>query len=201
MHSLPWILGVLAALLHAAGYVTYNIQSKKKDSTPNTVSWFIWALMAGLNLSSFAQITDIPHALQYVVGTIAAIVTFILALYWRRFAWPEPIEWFVLVFCLITMGLWGTFKDASIANAFVLFFPLLGSIWPTFDGVRRDPFKETSLAWWIWTAAFAVNLLNNALSWNDKWMSVVNPIVLLVCHGSIAWLSREARKRRFASSN
>ncbi len=200
MPPLPWILGVVAATGTAIGYIVYNVQSKTKRSTPNAVSWFIWALMAGLNASSFAGVTDVPHALQYMVGTFASIVTFLLCLYWRSFDWPKPTEWVVLAFCLITMWLWNSLNDPSIVN-FVTLFTLLGSNWPTFDGVRRDPHKEKSLAWWIWTAALAVNLLNNALSWNGKWMSVINPIVLLVCHGSIAWLSREARKRCFPTSS
>ncbi|MFA4845943.1 MAG: hypothetical protein WC654_05280 [Patescibacteria group bacterium] len=200
MPYLPWILGVAAALLCAIGYIIYNVQSKKNDSKPNAVSWFIWAIMAVLNTSSFAVVTDIPHALQYMVGTFAAITTFLLALYWRRFNWPEPIEWFVLVFCLIVMGLWGSLNDASLANATIL-VPFLISFWPTFDGARRNPHKETPLAWSVWTAAFAVSLLNNVATWNENWMSVINPLVLLVCHGSIAMLSRQVRKLRFASTS
>lgn len=195
---IPWILGVAAALLHAAGYIIYNVQTKKNDSTPNVVSWFIWALMAGLNASSFTGVTDVPHALQYMVDTFAAIATFLLALRWQRFDWPEPVEWFVLALCLVSMGLWYHYKDASIANA-TLLIPFFISFWPTLDWVRKDLYKEKSLAWWVWTAAFAVNLANNGLSWNGHWMSVVNPTILLVCHWSIAHLSRETRKRRFPS--
>lgn len=194
--TLPWILGVIAALLHATAYGLYNVQTKKKTSTPNAVSWFIWALMAGLNASSFKEVTDTPHALQYMVGTFAAIATFVLALRWRSFDWPEPIEWSVLVLCLTSMALWYHYKDASIANA-TLLVSFFISFWPTLDGVWKDPYMETSLAWWVWTAAFTVNLTNNALSWNDKWMSIINPIILLVAHGSIGYLARAARKRHF----
>ncbi|HLD21146.1 MAG TPA: hypothetical protein VJB64_03550 [Patescibacteria group bacterium] len=196
MEPIPWTLGVIAALLIGIGYLIYNVQSKKKTSAPNAVSWFIWSLMAVLNASSFVGVTDIPHALHSMVGTFSAIVTFLLCLYWRSFDWPKLMEWVVLVFCLVTMWLLNSLKDASIANAIIL-FPFLISFWPTFNGVRKDPHKEKSLAWWIWTAAFAVNLINNILSWNGKPMSVINPIVLLICHGSIAYLAREARKQRF----
>ena len=148
MSLISWILGVTAALLHAIGYILYNLQTKKKQSVPNSVSWFIWSLMAGLNASSFTEVTDVPHGLQYMVGTFAAIITFLLVLRWHRFDWPTKIEWFVLVFCLMAMGIWYYFKDASIGNAMIL-VPFLISFWPTFDGVRQNPQKETSLSWWI----------------------------------------------------
>lgn len=194
MPQIPWILGITAALLHGAGYVIYNVQAKKGDSKPNIVSWFIWALMAGLNATSFSGVTDIPHALQYMVGTFAAILTFVLALRWRRFDWPETIELVILVLCLASMAMWYGFKDASFANAIVL-VPFLISFWPTWRGVRENPRNEKPLAWNMWSLAFAVNLTNNLVTWNGKWMSIINPLILLLCHWSIVYLSRTRTNR------
>ncbi len=188
MQWISWILGIISALLHGVGYVVYNRQTKRGDSKPNAVSWFIWALMAGLNAASFTGVTDIPHALQYMVGTFAALATFFLALRWHRFDWPEPIELAVLVLCLVCMGTWYVFKDASFANA-TLLAPFLISFWPTFRGVRNDPGRERPFAWNIWSVAFAVNLANNIALWNGKPVSVINPVILLLCHWSIAYLS------------
>lgn len=198
MEQLPWILGILAALLHGVGYILYNMQSKKGTSKPNIVSWSIWAFMAGLNLLSFAEVTSFAHALQYVVGTLAAIVTFVLALLWGRFDWPSKREAAIFVICLISVGVWQSFDSASAANLIFL-VALLVSFYPTFMGVYKDPTKEKATSWIVWTTAFAVNLLNNILSWNGDPVSVINPIILLVLHASIWILSRKVRQRAYAS--
>jgi len=196
--NLPWILGTLAALLHGTGYVLYNIQTKRGQSRPNIVSWSIWAFMAGLNAFSFAEISSLAHALQYMVGTFAATITFILSFWWGRFTWPSRKEIAVFFICVVAVFIWWSQKDAGLANllgctAFLISFQ------PTFMGVYRDPHKEKPLAWNVWSLAFAVNLTNNIVCWQGDAVSIINPALLLVCHWSIASLSRPGRKRGCAT--
>lgn len=194
---LSWGLGFFAALLHGTAYVLYNLQMKKGDVKPNVVSWFIWAFMAGLNFLSFAQVTSFAHALQYAVGTLATIVTFVLALLWGKFDWPSRKEATVLVICLLAVWVWKRTDDPGAANA-VFLAAFVVSFYPTFVDIYEDPLKARPFPWIVWTAAFAVNLTNNLLSWDGRWISVVNPIFLGLCHASIAYLSRESRVRRLA---
>lgn len=209
--ALPWLLGCLAALVHAAGYIQYNRQTKKDASTPNPASWFIWSIMAGLNLITFAGFTSIPHALQYIVGTFGASTTFYLAIRWGKLDWPSPKEMKVLAVCLATIAVWLIFHSASGANA-ILMIAFVISIKPTYDGVRNNPHAETALAWWIWTLAFAINLSNNAITLLfgtpdpdttliDQIMSVSNPSFLLIAHALIGVLCRQTRKDQFSTPN
>jgi hypothetical protein len=209
--TIPWILGCVAAIIHAVGYIQYNRQSKKGASEPNPVSWFIWASMAGLNLMTFAGFTSIPHALQYIVGTISAIATFILALVWGKFDRPNFRELSVLIVCIATLVVWWIFRSASVGNV-ILMIAFLISVEPTFTKVRKNPHAETSTAWKIWVMAFVVNLANNAITLVfgepnpdvtliDQIMSVANPIIILSIHALIAFMCRQARKDQFPRPN
>ena len=48
------VLPILAAAIHAVGFVLYNLHTKRGESKPNFVSWFVWALLATLNALTFS---------------------------------------------------------------------------------------------------------------------------------------------------
>jgi hypothetical protein len=190
----PWILGISAALLHGTAYIIYNIQAKRGDSKPNVVSWSVWAFMATLNMLTFIEITSIAHALQYVVGTLAAVITFILSLVWGKFTLPNKSEVKIFLLCIIAVGVWWYYKNASVANLIGIVAFLI-SFYPTLVGVYKNPTKERYIPWLIWTSAFAINLINNIISWNGDIVSILNPLILLLCHYSISHLSRKKTKQ------
>ncbi len=68
---------------------------------------------------------------------------------------------------------------------------------PTYLGVLRYPYKEKPLPWVIWSAAYGVTILNVWLR-DAEPISFVNPVILLIGHGLVGYLSRSARVARIA---
>jgi len=189
---LQWTLGVPAALIHTVGYTLYNIQIKKEQSKPRVVSWSVWALMAVMNAITFSALSSVPVALQYIAGAFFSSMTFVLALYWRKFKWPTKLESMVFILCLISLGVWWYYKDASTANL-VMMVPFLISFYPTLKGVWDNPMDERSRSWWIWTLACVVTLTNSILSYKGDFVSILNPSIVLICHLLIAVLAHRDR--------
>lgn len=198
MHSLTITLGVMAALLHGIAYILYNVQTKLGQSQPNSASWSIWAFLATLNALSFREMSgDTIAALQFITGSVACILTFVYALVIGKMTWPKRKDWIAFGLGLAATGVWWKFRSATGANMVVLLAFLISFV-PTFSGVLTDPNKETPRSWVLWTIALLVTTLNVSLQkgWH---MALVTPTVLLVAHGSIAYLASNTRKERCRS--
>jgi len=189
------LIGYAIAILHGIAYVMYNIQAKLEESSPNPASWFVWAYLAVLNALSYREMSnDWVTTLQFYTGSVMCILTVLYVLAIGKFAWPEWQQWGQLVIGLFAL-VWWQKHDAGQANMIVLCAFLLSS-WFTVKGVYDDPAKETPTAWVIWTLAFVLSILNLWLR-SGKALAYVTPLALLVIHGSVAYLSRAARKKQF----
>jgi len=197
MDTISLVLGVVAALLHAAAYVLYNRQAKLGQSQPNPISWSVWAFLAILNALTFTGMSDRVSALQFVAGSVACFCTFIYVLTIGKFAWPKrgAKEWKIFGLGIIAAIVWFAFHSAEWANMVVLLGFVI-SFKPTYDGVKADPNKETPLSWVIWTVAFGITIINLIIR-DKELVAFITPVVLLLSHGSIAVLSRQSRKRTF----
>jgi hypothetical protein len=184
----PLALGTLAALLQVAGYLAYKLGKSK----PNVSTWAIWTVMAGLNAATFMQISSVAHALQYIAGTVATFLTFGSMLWERRFGWPNPLDVAVAAICAAGLVVWRLSGDATYANVVLLVAVLLSFV-PTVRGVCHDSSREVPLPWVLWTSAYAVQVLNNAIHWNGNPVTVANPLVLFIAHGVLVPLSRRRR--------
>jgi hypothetical protein len=196
MHELTVALGLMAALLHGVAYVLYSVQTKIGKSSPNAASWSIWAFLATLNALSYHEMSgDLVASLQFFTGSVACILTFLYVLTIGKFSKLKPKEWGLFVLGLLATLVWWKFRSATGANLIVLVAFIISFI-PTFEGVLRDPFKETSSSWILWTLAFLVTTTNVVLR-DSKPIALLTPIVLLIAHSSIAILSTQSRKARF----
>lgn len=196
MQELTIALGVAAALLHGVAYVLYNVQAKLGSSKPNAASWSVWAFLATLNALSYREMSgDAVAALQFFTGSVACILTFLYVLTIGKFSKLEPKEWGLFALGLLATLAWWKFRSATGASVIILVAFLISSI-PTFEGVWRDPFRETPRSWALWTLAFLVTTTNVVLR-DGKPIALLTPIVLLVVHGSVAVLSTQSRKERF----
>ena len=196
MQELTIALGLTAALLHGVAYVLYNVQTKMGKSSPNAASWSVWAFLATLNALSYREMSgDVVVALQFFTGSVACILTFLYVLTIGKFSKLKPKEWGLFALGLLATLVWWKFRSATGANMIVLVTFLISFI-PTFEGVWRDPFKETPRSWMLWTLAFLVTTTNVVLR-DGKLVALITPIVLLISHGSIAVLSTQKRKERF----
>lgn len=196
MQELTIALGLTAALLHGVAYVLYNMQVKLGKSSPNVASWSVWAFLATLNAFSYREMSgDVVTTLQFFTGSVACFLTFLYVFTIGKFSKLKLKEWVLLALGLLATLVWWKFRSATGANMIVL-FAILVSFIPTFEGVWRDPFKETPRSWTLWTLAYLLTTTNVVLR-EGKPFALLTPIVLLIAHGSIAILSTQSRKAKF----
>lgn len=196
MQELTIALGLTAALLHGVAYILYNTQTKLGKSSPNAASWSVWAFLSVLNALSYREMSgDVIMALQFYIGSVACILTFLYVLTIGKFSKLKLKEWGLFALGLLATVVWWKFRSATAANMIVIVAFLISFI-PTFEGVWRDPFKETPRPWTLWTLAFFATTTNVVLR-DGKFIAFLTPVVLFIAYGSIAILSRQSRKAKF----
>lgn len=196
MQELTVVLGLMAALLHGVAYVLYNMQAKLGKSSPNAASWSVWTFLAVLNALSYREMSgDVVTTLQFFTGSVACMITFLYVLTIGKFSKLKLKEWGLFTLGLLATVVWWKFRSAIGANMIIL-VALLISFIPTFEGVWRNPFKETPRSWALWTLAFLITTMNVVLR-DGKSIALLTPIMLLIAHGSIAILSTQSRKEKF----
>ncbi|MFH1099153.1 MAG: hypothetical protein V1723_04545 [Candidatus Uhrbacteria bacterium] len=183
-------LGVAAALLHGAGYLVYNIQTKLGKSNPNTATWGIWVFLATLNAFSYRAMSgDTVIAFQFFTGSVACVLTFLYVLAIGKFAWPKREDWEVFALSALAAIIWYVYRNATYANMIVAVTLALSMI-PIFRDVWTNPRVEHPFAWWLWTAAFVVTTVNVVLRGRGQLPNLVLPIGGAVLHGAVAVLAR-----------
>ncbi len=173
------------------------IQAKLGHSKPNVVSWVLWTFLALLNALSYREMSgNLVATLQFYTGTIACIVTTCYVAIIGKFSLKiSKKEFRLFILGLFAIVVWWIFRSATGANMIVLLAAILSAI-PTYEGVRKDPFKERSLPWMLWTIAFGVTSTNVVLTSSNP-IALITPIVLIVAHGAIGMLATKKRKERF----
>jgi len=193
MNDYTPVLGISAALLHGIAYVLYNIQTRLGQSKPNPASWSVWTVLAIINAFSFRELSgDLVSTLQSFIGSAACIFTFAYSLFRGKFSRLGGKELFILAMSLLAVLVWWIFQSAVYANVIVL-LSILISFKPTFDGVFKDPFKETPRSWWMWALAYGLTTLS-VLIRHKPLLALLMPAALMIAHGSIAVLSSQRRK-------
>ncbi len=190
-HSLA--LGILTALFHGAGYVLYNVQIQDGTSTPNPVSWGLWAIMAVLNMISYQKMTNWVKALQFWIGSVGAMLSFISIVFIGAVTWPTWWEWIVIALGTASAIALFASRHAPFANLLALAAGMVGMI-PTLIGVIETPSNEAPIPWIMWTVAFACTLINvlslNKEERNDRearlgaftWVPAFNAGVMMLAH-------------------
>lgn len=196
MHGLTILLGVTAALLHGVAFTLYSIQTKMGQSSPNPASWALWAFLAVINALTFHGMTNALVTLQFFTGSVGCLATFLFALAIGKFSWPTTKEWRLFGLGVLGTLVWWIFKSATGANM-IIFVALTISFIPTYEGVWRDPHKETPRSWVLWTLAFLVTTINVIVNWKGQPLNLVMPIGGAILHGTVAVLSTQNRKERF----
>lgn len=199
METFSVILGITAALLHGSGYLIYNIQTKLGKSEPRIITWLIWVFLTILNALSYNVMSgDFVAALQFFMGSVACIATFLYVIMIGKFKKPEKHDWLMFGLAALAMAIWVIFRSATGANMIILLATAI-SFMPTLKGVWKNPFVETPLAWNLWTIAYAISTTNLLLR-DCPAVAFIGPVAMIFAHGAIAVLSTESRKRRFSKN-
>lgn len=176
------MLNVLAGTLTLCAYVPYVGSILSGSTKPNRVSWWIWALVGGLILSTYISgggEAGIGIAVGAFIGQILVAVLSV------RFGTggASLLDRLCLLGAVAAGAVWYATSSPFLPHAMVVVIDGCALL-PTFVKSLRDPDSENMTAWLFWTAGAAVTLLNVRV-WSAEntlyplYLAVSNSLVFL----------------------
>jgi hypothetical protein len=184
-----WI-GAIAGMVSLLGCLPYWNAIVRGRIRPNRATWWIWlvvGIMIMLSYRAAGATTTLWVPVTYVVGPF---VTSLLAIKFGEGGWTK-FDRTCLLISLASIGFWSVSKSADLTLGINIGIDFLGAL-PTIRKSTIDPHGENILAWSMFTAANALNLL--AIDrWS--WQVMVYPIYMFFLCGTICWLLWQGRRK------
>jgi hypothetical protein len=176
--DLALILGVASGLIQIGGYVVYGQTALKDENEPNAGSWAMWAFGSLVSAGSYFQMTngDLAKNILPIACCLSCVALFGLCKLKNKIRKLERFDvWMFAVDVTITT-FWIFSSDPITSNllfqasTFISFLPIIKT-------ANKD--NEKPLAWWLWSAAYALEVIVVGLHW-EKWQDVVYPALCLL---------------------
>lgn len=196
-------LGIVAAVLHAAGYLVYGFKILRRDILPNPVSWLMFAY--GTTLLVVLEWDRNASIALLALPSICAVSSIAVAWYSlrkvRRAWWPEHVlerTSFILdvLLTIAYISAWALLSRQLIGESireiavivillcwnvgiFTAFFPLLRQVY-------HHPKSEHFESWTIWTCAYAILAILTLVEQGGFNELFLYPALNAAVHGFIA---------------
>lgn len=186
-------ISISSALLLLVGYVLYYKKISSGDAQPNIASWLLFVVIIIINTASYGLMTgDWVKAYLTVTSLLAAIVILLNILKHGKFKWCifDVIAFFAGIIAAL---MWWWFHSATYGNLilqvaiFVAFIPTLRSAW-------KEPRREPSLPWFVWSVSFVILLLVVFIRWQEQYQDLVYPTVGATLHALVGIFALRVRK-------
>lgn len=182
------ILAVIACCISITAFATYNLRARRKENTPNIASWTIWAFLALLNFTSYGFMSDdLVKTLFPTIGSLLCIFTFVVAVVTGERRQLDGFERVALCLGVVAGLMWWQLHSATYANMAVQLGGAIGFV-PTYRGIIKNPRKERSLSWWLWTNGFLVSAIVVLLRWQGQYQDLAYPVTMTIAHAGVAVL-------------
>jgi hypothetical protein len=176
-------LGYVSGLFLIGGYVPYVYEVIKKTTTPNRVSWFIWALSTAIILFGVKETGTHEAIWVPIADAIGCFIIFFLALFVGVGGWSRTDK-IALAFCALSLIVLFITGDAFIALIMNLMIYVSGYI-PTIKKAYNEPRSESFFAWSLFLIGVLLNLVTVIIG-NDTGFAVwLYPIVLVLTVGTL----------------
>ncbi|TAL49041.1 hypothetical protein EPN83_02085 [Patescibacteria group bacterium] len=157
MADLRSILGVIAGVITFLAFVPYIISTVKGDTKPERATWFIWAVVGFLLLTSYhysGAVSTIWAAVTYFIGPL---IVALISVKYGVGGW-SVLDKVCLSGAAVSLILWYVTKSAPVALYINILVDFLGLI-PTIVKTYNNPSSESRLSWSMSTIGNFVNLL------------------------------------------
>lgn len=188
----PWIL--LSGVLVLLGNVPYIFAILRKETVPNRASWWIWA---GVNLLVVSSYISLGNTAAIGVGLGGLIGQIVIALLSIRYGTGgvSKLDRTCIIGAVGSALLWWATSSAFLAHVLGVFMDFLGWL-PTFQKTRVQPQSEDLFSWFLWTtgamlAFFSIETWSVSSSLFLVYIFVTDTIVL-----SMILYHRFASRRR-----
>ena len=192
MPDIQLILGIMAALVAAAGYIPYINAIFKKETKPNRASWFIWAVLGIITFASYYAAgarTTVWYTLPLGTLTVSALSLKYGTGGWHRFDSA----------CILAAGaglaLWLISGNPLVALSMMVLIDFFAYL-PTIRKARIDPSSENKPAWELFALSGVLNFL--AI---DQWTIEVAayPLAMMALnifvYALLVWETRTIKKK------
>ena len=189
------MLGGLAVVLGAAGYVFYVHGIIKGTVKPHAFSWFVWGLLTGI--AFVAQVVDGGGPGAWVTGFTAA-VSFVFAGVGLRASsriFIARTDWIFFIAALATIPLWYVTGSPLLSVVLITIVDALAFV-PTFRKAYEHPETEAVATYTLSGIKFVPSVL--ALQ-NFSVVTALYPISLIVMNAlfvmMVMWRKRTLKKQ------
>ena len=184
MEQLAIALGILAGLVHLAGYWQYHQFISRRDNDPNAASWFMWGVGGGVELFIYDSLVR-NWAKDFLPFTcsVGALITF-LRMGLRESSFRLDRE--DLISIAMDAGLVAFYiksHDVVVSN-WLLGLDMILSFLPILRTTWREPAREHPQSWATWTISYTLLAIAVFLA-KGVLLELLYPVLYMVLHGTV----------------
>jgi hypothetical protein len=201
--TLATALGLAAGGTQALAYLIYARQMLCGECRPNGMTWLMWTYGTVVFFLIEAD-TGAPLSVLLLPGICTACSVYVAAESFRRASYvaPDRQDWAILgLDGAILLGYlalaYGPWPTPELALLFVLLPGISATLqsWPILRTTCLEPRHERPLAWFVWSAAYALMALA-AVADGLSWHYLVYPALSLPVHVLIGVFAAAGRQSR-----
>lgn len=190
------ILAIASGVAYTLAYLDYNRQVIKGATKPNGATWLIWSVVSAISTTSYLKMSgDVWKSVIPLLNIGLCIATFTLAVYLKKFKWPDKWDFVALLIGVIAAVVWKHYGSAKYANLIVQFAILAGFI-PMWRALTKKPTAENPRPWeceqprpWLlWVTSYVLATIVVFLRWNNQWCDLVYQVNCVLLHSSVPLL-------------
>ncbi|HZF51294.1 MAG TPA: hypothetical protein VE093_21700 [Polyangiaceae bacterium] len=151
------VLGVAAGVLSLLALVPYILSILRGETRPNRATWWVWTVCNGVLFASYYASGERRSAWVPLSYMVASLIVALLSLK-RGEGGLSRFDQGCVFACLVGLVLWALSGSPLTALAINIGVDFAGAL-PTIRKTYLDPRSESLLAWVLFLAANALNLL------------------------------------------
>lgn len=179
------MLSVVSGLLTLAAFMPYIRSILKKETVPNTVSWWIWAAVGTMLLWTYHDLGG-QNAAGIGIAMGALVGQIVVAMLALRYGKGGATRMDVL--CLagaVCAGLvWWLTTFALLPHLLILVIDFFGWL-PTFKKTLREPRSENTLSWLLWTLGACMALWGFE---EQEFVTLLYPLYIAITDGIVLFV-------------
>lgn len=158
------IIGKISGLLVLLSVFPYAFRVYQGKIKPNIITWSIWSLIGLSLLLNYNNVGADDNIWPAVFGFINPLIITIIAI-WKNGEKirPNKLEYFCLLFSVVSMFLWLLWMNNENYSKYALFAAItadLLALLPTIFYVWKNPSKDRPLMWLIFSLGYGLAIFS-----------------------------------------
>jgi len=192
------VLGFTAGIMHITAFYLYYKQTLRKVSNPNAATWILWFAISLFNCVTYGDMSEnVALIFLPAMSTAGCMTAAIIFFYKGSLSKLDFLDSTALGLGLIAAFVWFRCQSAEYGNL-ILQPSIIISFIPTYRGVIKENTEKNPLPWFIWTAAYILQIGLVILLWDGNFLKFAYPVNCFFLHIGVGALSLiKNSERRF----